>query len=149
MGFLNKLAVTLFRKGVSFMKKAHVFSVMPVCLLALISVVGVSCTSFQVSSLEVAQRPSAGTVCGNFDIVVKVDKFLGYSAGPNLFNLTSDVTDPKITDAIKGEITKLGGSKAIDVKIDYKAPIIQILLNVITFGIYAPATAHVTGTVIK
>jgi hypothetical protein len=130
------------------MKKMLVL-VMPVCLLALISLVGISCSSLQVSGLEIAQRPSTGRVCGSLDINVSIHKFLGYSAGTNLFNVTSDVTDPQIIDAIKAEITKLGGSKAIDVKIEYEATVVQVLLNIITMGIYAPATAHVTGTVIR
>jgi hypothetical protein len=131
------------------MKKTHVFSLMPVCLLALVSLIGISCTSFQVSGVEVAQQPSSGNVCGNFDINVSTNKFLGITSGPNLFNLTSDATDPKIIDAIKAEVTKLGGNKAINVKIEYKATFVQMFLNMITFSIYAPATAHVTGTVIK
>jgi hypothetical protein len=105
--------------------------------------------SLRVSGLEVAQKASTGRDCGALDINVSITKFLGYSAGGNLFNVTSDVTDPKIIDAIKEEITKLGGTKAIDVKIEYEATFIQILLNAITWGIYAPATAHVTGKVIR
>jgi hypothetical protein len=131
------------------MKKTHVFSLMLVCLLALVSLIGISCTSFQISGLEVAEQTSSGNVCGNFDINVKTDKFLGGAAGINLFNLTSDITDPKIINAIKAEVTRLGGNKAINVKIEYKATFIQILLNMITCSIYAPSTANVTGTVIK
>jgi len=131
------------------MKKTHFFSLMPVCLLALVSLVGISCTSFQVSGVEVAQQPSSGNVLGNFDINVTTHKFLGGAAGTNLFNVTSDATDPRVIDAIKAEVARLGGTKAINVKIEYKATIINILLNVITGTIYAPSTAHVTGTVIK
>jgi len=131
------------------MKKTHVFPLMPVCLLALVSLVGISCTSLLVSGLEVAQQASSGSTIGNFEIDVNTNKFLGYSAGGNLFNVTSDATDPRIIDAIKAEVTKLGGSRAIDVKIEYKATFINILLNAITWCIYAPSTAHVTGTVIK
>jgi hypothetical protein len=130
------------------MKKMLV-SVMLVCLLALSLLVGISCTSLKVSGLEIAQKSSTGRVCGSLDINVNIHKFLGYSAGTNLFNLTSDATDPQIIDAIKAEVTKLGGSRAIDVKIEYEATFVQVLLNIITWGIYAPATAHITGTVIR
>ena len=131
------------------MRKGRIFPVMLVCLLALSSLVGISCKSFQISGLEVAQQASTGDMLGNFDINVKVNKFLGNAGGLNLFNLTSDATDPKITDAIKAEIAKLGGTKAINVKIEYQATFINVLLNMITGSIYAPATAHVTGTVVR
>jgi hypothetical protein len=130
------------------MKKTLV-SVMLVCLLALSLLAGISCTTMKMSGIEVAQRASTGSKLGTFDINVSITKFLGWSAGPTLFNLFSDATDPIIVNAIKAEITKLGGSKAVDVKIEYEASIIHILLNSITFGIYAPQIAHVTGTVIK
>jgi len=122
---------------------------MLVGLLALVLFVGVSCTSFQISGLEVAQGASSGNTLGDFDINVNVTKFLGYSSGPNLANITSDATDPSVIDAIKAEVARLGGTKAINVKIEYKATFIQILLNAITWGIYAPATAHITGTVVR
>ncbi|MDR0472877.1 MAG: hypothetical protein LBH43_04305 [Treponema sp.] len=131
------------------MNKRLIFPVMLVCLLALSSLVGVSCTSFQVSGVEVAQQASSGDVLGSFDIKVNVVKFLGSAAGSNLFNVSSDATDPKIVDAVKAEVAKLGGSRAINVKIVYQASFINLLLNSITGFIYAPATAHVTGTVIK
>jgi hypothetical protein len=131
------------------MKKTHIFSLMLVCLLALVSLVGISCTSFLVSGLEVAQQPSSGSTVGTFEINVNTTKFLGYSSGPTLFNVTSDATDPIIINAIKAEVTKQGGTKAINVNIEYRATFINILLNAITMGIYSPATAHVTGTVIK
>jgi hypothetical protein len=131
------------------MKKERILSIMLVCLLALVSLGGISCTSFQISGVEVVQQPSSGDVCGNFDIEVKTTKLLGQSGGHTLFNITSDATDPKIINAIKSEIAKLGGSKAINVKIEYKATGIQLLLNYITWYIYSPATAHVTGTIIK
>jgi hypothetical protein len=119
-----------------------------VCLLALVALVSISCTSFIMSGIEVSRNPSKAAGRGDFAIDVKVNKFLGYSAGPNFVNLTAEVTDPKVVDAIRDEIKKLGGTKAINVKIVYQATIIDVILNAVTWGIYAPATAHVTGTVI-
>jgi hypothetical protein len=131
------------------MKKGLVSLVMLVCLLALGSLVCASCTSFQISGIEVASQASQGSSVGGFELDVSITKLLGFSAGPNLFNVTSDATDPKIVDAIKAEVEKLGGTRAINVKIEYKATFIHLLLNGITGNIYAPAVAHVTGTVIK
>jgi uncharacterized membrane protein YjgN (DUF898 family) len=131
------------------MKRGLVTQIMLVCLLALSLLMGISCTSFKVSGLEVVQQPSAGDILGYFDIDVKITKFLGYSAGPTLGNIKADATDPAIVDAIKAEVAKFGGSKATNVKIEYKASFINILLNSITWGIYSPAFAHVTGAVIK
>jgi len=117
--------------------------IMLVCLITLISV---SCTSFVMSGIEVSRTPPKGG--RDFTLDVKVNKFLGYSAGTNLFNLTSEVTDPAVIDAIRAKIKEMGGSKAINVKIEYQATIIDVILNAVTWGIYAPATAHITGTVI-
>jgi hypothetical protein len=122
--------------------------VMPVILLAL-GLACLSCTTFQISGIEVPKQYSTGDVLGTFDINVKVHKFLGNSAGTNFANITSGSTDPKIVEAVKEEIARMGGSKAVNVKIEYKASFLNLLLNSITSSIYAPATAHVTGTVIK
>jgi hypothetical protein len=108
-----------------------------------------ACTSFQVSGLEVATQPTTGDIVGIFYINVKIHKFFFFFSGTNIFNLTSGVTDPKIVNAIREEVTKWGGTKAINVKIEYKATFLDLLLNSITWYIYAPATAHVTGTVIR
>jgi hypothetical protein len=35
------------------------------------------------------------------------------------------------------------------VTIEYQASFVNILLNVVTFNIYAPAEAHITGTIVK
>jgi len=122
---------------------------MLVCLLALSLLAVVLCTSFQISGLEVAQPVSSGDLIGQFDIKVNVHKFLGSPAGTNLFNVSSDVTDPIIINAIRAEITKMGGTKATNVKIEYKATFVNFLLGWLTGYIYAPAVAHITGTVIK
>ena len=114
-----------------------------------IGYIGGPCTSFKISGVEVSAQTSQGTVLGTFDINVNVNKVLGMAGGTNLFNLTSDATDPKIVEAVKAEIAKLGGTKAINVKIDYKASFLNLILNGITFSIWAPSIAHVTGTVIK
>jgi uncharacterized membrane protein YjgN (DUF898 family) len=35
------------------------------------------------------------------------------------------------------------------VTIEYQASFVNILLNIVTLNIYAPAEAHVTGTIVK
>jgi hypothetical protein len=130
------------------MKKRPV-SVMLACLLALSFLTIFSCTSFQISGVEVAAQPVPGDVLGTFDIKVSAFKMLGGAAGVTLFNTMSNATDPKIINAIRAEVAKLGGSKAVNVRIEYRASFIQLFLNGITAGIIAPATAHVTGTVVR
>jgi hypothetical protein len=119
------------------------------CLGVALLVLAASCTSFQISGIEVPQTRTEGQVVGNFDIKVNITKFAGISAGSNLVNLTSYATDPKIVDAIRNEVGKLGGTAAVNVKIEYQSSFFNGLLNGITIGLYAPSTAHVTGTVIK
>jgi len=128
------------------MKKNLFFAFVLVVLMAFVAA---SCTSFLVSGVEFSQQPSPGDILGQFDIDVKVTKLLGGSAGINLFNLTSDASDNAINGAIRSEILKYGGSKAINVRIEYKATFINLLLNYLTSSIYAPATAHITGTVVR
>ncbi|MDR0730285.1 MAG: hypothetical protein LBF63_01365 [Treponema sp.] len=108
-----------------------------------------SCKSFQVSGLEVHQVATQGTIIGDFDITVYVPKFLGSAAGVNLFNVSSTATDPRVIQAIRREVQDRGGTSAINVKMEQTASFIDVLLNAITFYLYAPATVHVTGTIIK
>jgi hypothetical protein len=108
-----------------------------------------SCTSFQVGGLEVHQTRTEGTIVGELNIKVGIHKVLGDSGGINLFNASSDVTDPLITQAIRTEIQNQGGTSAVNVKIVYKATFLNMLLNGLTCSIYAPATAYITGTIIK
>lgn len=107
------------------------------------------CTSFQISGIEVPQVKTEGTVIGSFAIKVAVHKFLGNSGGTTLFNVSADAMDPEIVQAIRNEVAYQGGTSAVNVKIVYKASFVNILLNAITFSIYAPATAYITGTILK
>ena len=129
------------------MKKANLFKV----FILVVSIVffATSCTSFQVSGLEVSPQATAGDIIGDFDINVHVRKFFGGSAGTNLLNFTSDVTDPLVVDAIQAEIFRMGGSRAINVRMEHRASFLDIFLNAITFSIYSPSYVRVTGTVIR
>ena len=108
-----------------------------------------SCRTFQVGGMEVHETATQGEIVGDFNIAVSVNKFLGNSGGVNLFNATSDATDPLIIQAIRTEVQNRGGTSAVNVKIEYKATFLNILLNTITFNIWAPSTAIVTGTIIR
>jgi len=118
-------------------------------LLVVFAVVLSSCTTFKLSGVQVTKEiPSYDTV-GNFDISVKVNEFLGSPGGANLGNITADAMDTKIYDAIQREIQKFTGDAAVNVVIEYKAEVIDILFSGITGGLYSPATAHVSGVIVK
>lgn len=127
------------------MKKA----VFALVICAVLAVVLGSCTSFQVSGITIPANASTAKSLGEFAIDVKVTKFLGNAGGNTLGNIMSDASDAAIINAVKAEITRLGGTSAINVKIVYGATIVHVLLNSVTGCIYAPANAHVTGSVIK
>jgi len=99
--------------------------------------------------MEISEQPTAGNVIGDFDITVGINKFLGSSGGTNLFNVSSEITDPRIVDAVKLQILNMGGSRAINVKVEHRASFLNLLLNGLTFNIWAPSYARVTGTVIR
>ena len=107
------------------------------------------CTSFKFAGAQVTKEIPAYNSVGTFDISVPVHEFLGGSAGLNLVNVTADAMDTEIYDAIQREIQKYTGDAAVNVTIVYKATFVDILLNGITFGIYAPAHAQITGTIVK
>ena len=134
------------------MMKKTMSTKMRVCFgLVVLAVIAVttSCTAFRVDGLEVHQTATKGTSVGDFNIKVRVNKFLGLASGYNVFNITSGATDPAVIQAIRDEIQNRGGTSAVNVKIVYKATFPNLLLNGITFFIYAPATAEITGTIIK
>jgi predicted small secreted protein len=118
-------------------------------LLAIVAVALSSCTTFQLSGAQVAKESPAYEKVGEFDTTVKVVEWLGASGGSNLFNVTADAMDSAIYDAIQSEIGKYSGDAAVNVDIRYEATFIDILLNQLTGTIYAPATAYISGDVVK
>ncbi len=118
-------------------------------VLAIAAMALTSCTTFQLSGAQVTKEIPSYSSVGEFDITVKVNEFLGGSGGANILNVSSDAMDTVIYDAIQREIQKYTGDAAVNVKIRYEASVIDIILNSITWGLYAPATAHVSGVVIK
>lgn len=122
----------------------------PVLLVvAALALVLAGCTTFQFSGAEVPfHLPSYRTV-GKFKVDVGITKFLGTSGGATLFNVGANATSGPIYDAIQREIQSYSADAAINISIDYKASFVNMLLNGITSGLYAPATAVVSGTLIK
>jgi hypothetical protein len=88
-------------------------------------------------------------VLGNFRTEIWVHEFLGSSGGANLFNITADATEGPVKEAIQNAIAEKGGDAAIDVTIEHQASFVDVLLNAITSGIYAPGNVIVSGTIIK
>jgi hypothetical protein len=123
-------------------------------IIALVVVVALGavlsgCTTFKFSGAQVTAQLPAYTSVGTFDTKIWVNKFLGSSGGATLFNVTADAMDAPIYDAIQREIHKYSGDAAVDVTIEYSASFVDILLNVLTSSIYAPAEARITGTIVK
>ncbi len=109
----------------------------------------VSCTTFKLSGIQVTKEiPSYQTV-GEFEIDVRVTEWLGIAGGPNLFNVSSDAMDNKIYDAIQREIQKYTADAAVNITVEYKATFMNLVLNGMTGSIFAPATATVTGVIVK
>jgi len=127
------------------MKKAYRVLI----LLSLVLVLLSSCTTFQLSGAQITREiPSYSTV-GQFETTVHVNEFLGSAGGANLFNATADSMDTAIYDAIQREIQKFTGDAAVNVEIRYEASLIDIILNGLTLSLYAPATAHISGVIVK
>lgn len=120
-----------------------------VVLVVLLGVLLAGCTTFKFSGAQVTPQLPSYTSVGTFDINVWVNKFIGNSGGATLFNITADAMDAPIFDAIQREIKKFAGDAAVNVTIEYQASFVNILLNIVTLNIYAPAEAHITGTIVK
>jgi hypothetical protein len=122
--------------------KTLLFTLLAVLLLA-------SCTTFKMSGTSMNMDTPPFHNVGELDIVVNVHEFLGNSGGANLFNLSATNMDDKLFDAIEREVKKAGGDAVLNLDVEYKASFLNILLNALTFNLYAPAEAHVTGNIIK
>ncbi len=108
-----------------------------------------ACTTFQLSGIQVVEDMPGMQPIGDFEVKVSVHEFLGNSGGANLFNASATAMDNEIYDAIRREVEKRSGDAAINVTVEYQASFVNLLLNGLTFGLYAPATAHLSGTVVS
>lgn len=120
-----------------------------VLLLAIAAITLTSCTTFQLSGAQVTKEIPAYDTVGEFDITVHAHEFLGNSGGTNFLNVSADAMDTQIYDAIQREIQKYTGDAAVNVEIRYEASFLNLLMNGFTFGLYAPATAHLSGVIVK
>jgi len=118
-------------------------------LTAFVLVTAASCTTFRVSGVEFSPQPVVENVVGDFDLVVRVHQFFGVSNGMHLANITADAMDPAVVQAVQDEIDRQGGSRAINVRITYRASFFDLLLNHLTVRVWAPASVYVTGTIIQ
>jgi hypothetical protein len=123
------------------------FQVISLTIAAVLLIAG--CTTFRASNLATTSAKPKTRELGTFTTSVLVNEFFGNSGGINLFNITSAKMDAICQEALQAEIFKLGGDAAVDVTIEYRASFGNLLLNIITCGIWAPATLELNGTVVK
>jgi hypothetical protein len=117
--------------------------------LAIVVLLVGSCTTFKIEGAQFNKEMPKYKTVGTFDVTVKVTEWLGSSGGSNFINLTAENMNAPIYEAIQKEIAKKSGDAAINVSIVYQASALDVILNGITGSIYAPAEAHITGTVVK
>ncbi|SRR6056297_797686 len=108
-----------------------------------------SCTTFQLSGIQMNEDMPSYQSVGQFETTVMVNEFLGSSGGANIVNASATAMDNPIYDAVRREINKYSGDAAVNVTVKYQATFVDLLLNGITSGIYAPAHAKIEGTVVK
>ena len=108
-----------------------------------------SCTTFQLSGIQMNEEMPSYQTVGEFETTVMVNEFLGSSGGSNILNVTATEMDNPIYDAVRREINKYSGDAAVNVTVTYEATFVDMLLNGFTFGLYAPAHAKIKGTVVK
>jgi hypothetical protein len=120
-----------------------------VAVILILVMAAASCTTFKLSGIQITKAiPSYQTV-GEFEISVSVMEFLGSAGGMNLANMTADAMDTKIYDAIQREISKFTGDAAVNVTVEYEVTLINAIVNGLTGAILAPATAQVSGVIVK
>ncbi len=80
------------------------------------------------------------TAVAHFNKSKKVHHFLWGLVSPD---------NAGVEQLISDEVRTNGGSKAVNVKMKYQSTFVDGLLNLITFGIYAPFTLKVEGDVVR
>lgn len=116
-------------------------------LILLLSLTG--CITSKFGGLQMTKSLPSYEVVKDFETTVTVHKFMGTSAGRNLFNISSDASVDPVFDAIQREIARYGGDAAVNIEIEYQASFLNMLANSLTFGIWAPADVKITGTIVK
>lgn len=114
-----------------------------------IIVLTTACTTFNLSGVQINEEMTSYKAVAEFETTVMVNEFLGSPGGMNLFNATARAMDNPIYDSLRREIHKYSGDAAVNITVQYKATFIDILLSVMTWGIYTPAHADIKGTIVK
>lgn len=116
-------------------------------LLGLLTIV--SCTTFKMEGMAYQTNTPTFDVLGSFDITVRVKEWLGNPGGINIFNISAENMSDPLRNAIQKEIEALSGDAAINVRVAYMATFADFMARAVTLGIYTPATAVITGTVVS
>ncbi len=121
-------------------------TILLVVVAVILTVTG--CTSFKAEGLSFSLPNPNDVVIASFEETVMVNELFGQSGGTNLFNVTSDEMNKKVTDIIMREITLAGGNAAKNISIHYEAGFLHLFLNALTGYIWAPAGLTVSGDII-
>lgn len=133
----------MLKRSFSKMKKSVVTVLIAVLILLL-----ASCTTFKATGLAVYEQQGGEKFLGHFEKEVTVTELLGISGGANILNITASAMDDKIQKIVQDEIAKKGGNAALNVEIEYKTTLIDLIINEFTASILAPAHLVVSGDVI-
>jgi len=118
-------------------------------VLILLVLLFTSCTTFKAADLAVLKTDTTSMrMLGHFERNVMVPEFLGVPGGMNVLNISADAMDEVIQSVVWSEIEAKGGNGAINVDIEYKAEIIDVLVAYFTLDIFAPAHLIISGDVI-
>ena len=115
--------------------------------IALVVLLFASCTTVSFQGMQMTKDVPSFNVVGEFEKVIAHNGLIGAAAGYKLIKLNDN--DQRIFSIITDEIQKKGGDAAIDVTIEYRADILDILITGITFSIYSPSDIVIKGTIIK
>ncbi|MGL1890352.1 MAG: hypothetical protein OCD02_01945 [Spirochaetaceae bacterium] len=107
------------------------------------------CTTAKFGGLQMTDEMPTFEVIGEFKTRVTITKFLGAAGGVTLFNMGRNNSIDPVYDAIQREIGKYGGDAAVNIEIEYGANLVNMFLNSLTGGIYAPSIVKISGTVVK
>jgi hypothetical protein len=114
--------------------------------LALLLVLA-SCTTVSFEGLQMQTDLEGYSVVREFEIELKDTKLLGAGTGYGLMSLNQP--DERIFEEIRREIDKASGDAAVDVTIQYKTSLGDMIWNSLTGTLYSPRTIVVTGSIVK
>ncbi len=116
-------------------------------LLAIVVLFMASCTTVSFQGMQMTKDVPSFNVVGEFEKVVAHNGIIGNAAGYKLIQMNDN--DERIFSIITDEIQKKGGDAAIDVTIEYRADILDILITGVTFSLFSPSDIVIKGTIIK